>query len=122
MARKSYSTGKCFFLCYVLLHVFFVIVQFLKKSIPTPLKIIRNSKWRGVLEAKILEAKYEAKLEFPGEGGGGDLGAKQKSFCGGSMDIFWNSTLCNAAMINNNINNNKSLLRKPTVRATLIKS
>ena len=26
---------------------------------------------RGVLEAKSLEAKYEAKLEFPGRGGGG---------------------------------------------------
>ena len=31
---------------------------------------------RGVLEAKILEAKYEAKLQFPGGRGGG--GAKQK--------------------------------------------
>ena len=32
---------------------------------------------RGVLKAKILEAKYEAKLEFPG----------------GSMDISWNCTV-----------------------------
>ena len=30
---------------------------------------------RGVLKAKILEAKYEAKLEFPG----GTGGAKQKN-------------------------------------------
>ena len=44
---------------------------------------------RGVLKAKTLEAKYEAKLEFPG--GTGD--AKQKTFCGGSMDIFWNPTI-----------------------------
>ena len=28
----------------------------------------------GVLEPKILEAKYEAKLEFPGAGGGGGGG------------------------------------------------
>ena len=35
---------------------------------------------------------YENKLEFPGwsEGGGG--GAKQKTFRGGNMDIFWNCT------------------------------
>ena len=39
---------------------------------------------RGVLKVKILEAKYEAKLEFPGGRGG----AKQKTFRGGSMDIF----------------------------------
>ena len=41
--------------------------QFRKKSIPTPRKVIRNSKeeGRGVLKAIILEAKYEAKLEFP---------------------------------------------------------
>ena len=45
---------------------------------------------RGVLKAKFLEAMYENKPEFPGGGGGG---AKQKTFCGGSMDIFWNCTL-----------------------------
>ena len=44
---------------------------------------------RGVLKAKILEAKYEAKLEFPWGSGG----AKQKTFCGASMDISWNCTL-----------------------------
>ena len=44
---------------------------------------------RGVLKAKILEAKYGAKLEFPGGRGG----AKQKNFHGGSMDIFWNCTI-----------------------------
>ena len=42
----------------------------------------------AVLKVKFLEAKYEAKLEFP-EGTGG---AKQKTFCGGSMDIIWNCT------------------------------
>ena len=40
---------------------------------------------RGVLKVKILEAKYEAKLEFPGGRGN----AKQKTFCGWVMDIFW---------------------------------
>jgi len=44
---------------------------------------------RGVLKAKLLEGKYEAKLEFPAGCGGG----KQKIFCGGCMDIFWNYTL-----------------------------
>ena len=34
-------------------------MEFQKKSIPTP-------RGKGVLEAKILEAKYEGKLEFPG--------------------------------------------------------
>ena len=29
---------------------------------------------KGVLKAQILEAKYEAKLEFPGGGGGGEYG------------------------------------------------
>ena len=35
----------------------------------------------GVLKVKILEAKYEAKLEFPGirGGGGGKVVAKQKN-------------------------------------------
>ena len=45
----------------------------------------------GVLKAKILEAKYEGKLEFPG----GTGVAKQKAFHGGSMDIFWSCTILN---------------------------
>ena len=44
----------------------------------------------GVLKVKILEAKYEAKLEFPG----GTGVQNKKTFCGGSMDIFWNCTIC----------------------------
>ena len=40
---------------------------------------------RGVLKTKLLEGKYETKLEFPGGCGG----AKQKTFHGGgSMDFF----------------------------------
>ena len=47
------------------------------------------SRGRGVLKVKILEAKYEAKLEFPGWTGG----AKQKNFHGGSMDISGTANL-----------------------------
>ena len=43
---------------------------------------------RGVLKAQILEAKYEAKLEYLGQ-----RGCKTKIFRGGSMDIFWNYTI-----------------------------
>ena len=43
-----------------------------------------------VSKAKFLEAMYENKLEFPGGSGGG---AKQKTFRGGSADIFWNFTM-----------------------------
>jgi len=49
---------------------------------------------RGGLKAKLLEGQYEAKLEFPG----GCEGAKQKTFCGGSMDIFWNYTFLPCVM------------------------
>ena len=41
------------------------------------------------LKAQYLEAMYENKLEFPG----GREDAKQKTFRGGSMDIFWNYTM-----------------------------
>ena len=55
---------------------------------------------RGVIKAKILEEKYEAKLEFPGEGvnwnflGRGVVrGCKmKKNFRGGSMDINFSRT------------------------------
>ena len=51
----------------------------------------------GVLKVKILEAKYEAKLEFPGirgGGGGGGGGCKTKKPSEGvlSMHIFWYCT------------------------------
>ena len=38
----------------------------------------------GVFKAKLLEEKYEAKLEFPGGWGG----AKWKTFCGGEYGYF----------------------------------
>jgi len=44
----------------------------------------------GGLKAKLLEGQYEAKLEFPGGCGG----AKQKNLPWGSMDVFWNYTIC----------------------------
>ena len=65
-----------------------------KKSTTTPWKVIGNSFQLGgggeeVLKANSLEAKYEAKLKFPG----GREGAKQKIFHGGSTDIFWNCAM-----------------------------
>ena len=44
----------------------------------------------GVLKAKLLQAKYEAKLEFTGWGGE----QNKKLFLGGSMDIFSDCTIC----------------------------
>ena len=52
-------------------------------------KLSEIPRGRGALKVKILEATYEAKLEFPGGTGRG--GAKQKTFCKGSMEIFWSS-------------------------------
>ena len=49
----------------------------------------------GVSKAKFLEEMYESKLEFPG---GRGRGAKQKTLCGGSMDIFWNCTFTCAVL------------------------
>ena len=50
------------------------------------LEIPRGRGGGGGLKSQnnILEAKYEAKLEFSG----GEVGAKQKTFHEGSMDIF----------------------------------
>ena len=47
----------------------------------------------GSLKLNFLGAMHENKLEFPGGRGGGGGGAKQKTFRGGSMDIFWNYTI-----------------------------
>ena len=62
-----------------------------KNPYPPHRRSLEIPKGRGVLKVKILEAKYEAKLEFPL--GGGKKGVKEKTFCGGSMDIFWNCTI-----------------------------
>ena len=45
---------------------------------------------RGSLKAKKSKAKYKAELGFPG---GRGRGAKQKTFHGVGMDIFWNCTM-----------------------------
>ena len=58
-------------------------------NIRTPGRLLEIPRGRGVLKAKFLEAMYENKLEFPGERGS----AKQKTFCGGSMEIFWNCAM-----------------------------
>ena len=56
-----------------------------------------------VLKARFLEETYENKLEFPkGRGGGG--GAKQKTFHGGSMGIFWNCTISLVSNVQNSLN------------------
>ena len=59
-----------------------------KNPYPPHGKSLEIPRGRGVLKVKILEAKYEAKLEFPGGRGG----TRQKTFCGGSLNIFQNCT------------------------------
>ena len=65
-----------------------------EKSIPSPRKVIGNSEGErggGSFFAKILEAKYEAKLEFPrGRGGGG---VKNKKPSVGGVWIFSGTAL-----------------------------
>ena len=51
---------------------------------------MENPMGRGVLKVTILEAKYEAKLEFPGGGG-----AKRKSFHGGGGVWIFSGTAHN---------------------------
>ena len=46
------------------------IVQFQKNPYPPHGRSSEIPRGRGILKAKILEAKYEAKLEFPRGGGG----------------------------------------------------
>ena len=60
-----------------------------KKTYPPHGRSLEIPKGREDLRARILEAVYEDKLEFPGR----RRVAKQKTFCGGSIDIFWNCTL-----------------------------
>ena len=42
-------------------------MEMCSSRIPTPRKVIGNSSGEKVLQVKILETKYEVKLEFPGE-------------------------------------------------------
>jgi len=84
---KSFCDSICQFYCVVP-----------EKPIPTPQKVIGNSKGKGRLKNQNfrLKAKYEAKVEFLGGEGGG---FKTKTFCGGSMDIFWNYTLTATSLV-----------------------
>ena len=50
-----------------------------KNPYPSHRRSLEIPRVRGVLEVKLLEAKYEAKLEFPG----GREGAKQNPSVGG---------------------------------------
>ena len=52
----------------------------------------------------MLEANYEAKLEFPR--GRGDV--KQKPFHGRSMGILWNCTLYNYSIVSEKIEGKES--------------
>ena len=67
-------------------------MQFQKKSIPTPRKVIGNSSGGGGSQNLRMKLQSEAEVEFP-EGRWQGRGAKQKTFSGGSMDIFWNFTV-----------------------------
>ena len=58
-------------------------MQFQKKSIPTHGRSSEVPRGRGVLKVKILEAKYEAKLEFPG-----GMGVQNKKPSLGGVWIF----------------------------------
>ena len=50
---------------------------------------------RGLLNAKILEAKYEAKLEFPeGRGGGGSANQKPYVIMVGKLDVVASILVC----------------------------
>ena len=66
-------------------------MQFQKKSTPAPWKVFGNSQGEGVLKTKILKQSTKLNWYFLGGEGGG--GAGQKTFHGGSMDIFWNCTI-----------------------------
>ena len=65
------------------------------------MKVIGNSKGRGVVKCKIVKGKFKAKQEFPEEqwrGGGGEGGGlvpkkKEENLCGRGMDVFWNNTI-----------------------------
>ena len=46
-----------------------LLCRFRKNPYPPHGRSLEITRGRGVLKAKILEAKYEAKLEFPGGGG-----------------------------------------------------
>jgi len=67
-------------------------VWFQEISIPTPRRVIGNSKGEEWLKNQSFKRKYELKLEFA-EGWGEGISNK-KNPCGWNMDIFfWNNIL-----------------------------
>ena len=87
-----------------------------KNSIPPP---PLEGHWKflgggGGLKAKMLEAKYDPKLKVPG----GTGRAKQKTFCGGSINISWNCTL-HVYIMTKSILNLKMLFLKISVSLLL---
>ena len=57
-----------------------------KNPYPPQGRSLEIPRGRGVLKVKILEGKYETKLEFPS--GRGEGVQNKKNVRGGSMDIF----------------------------------
>ena len=88
-AYFAQSMYKKVFLYHYTLYMIGLLCSSRKNPYPPHGRSLEIPRGRGVLKVKILEAKYEAKLEFPG---GGREGAKQKPSVKGSMDISWNCT------------------------------
>ena len=59
-----------------------------KNPYPPDVRSLKIPRGRRVLKVKILEGKYEVKLEFPT-----GRGVQNKKPSMGSMDILWNCTL-----------------------------
>ena len=57
-----------------------------KNPYPPPGRSLEIPRGRGILKVKILEAKYEAKLEFPG-------GRGVQTLHGGMWIFFWTCTM-----------------------------
>ena len=97
LGMLMYNTGfllgagnRVFFLPYIQVNVTGYVKKVSEKNpYPPHGRSLEIPRGRGILKSKILEAKYKAKLEFPGV----RLVQYKKTFHGGSMDIFWNGTI-----------------------------
>ena len=62
------------------------------------------------------------KLNWNFLGGGGGVGGKQKTFCGGSMDILWNCTLyCSRKYLYPTQGRSLEILRGGVLKAKILK-